>query len=131
MVIDCAGGAYLLALGDVCQLDAVVIVVEPYPRSAEVARRLLETMSDKGCSARVLVVANKIGTDEDLDAVRRLLPEVQIDVTVPLDSGVTDADVQGRALTDVAPSGPAATAIGGLAKMLVFGAQRPVARRGT
>lgn len=119
VLVDCAGGAYLVTLGDVCQLDAAVVVVEPYPRSAEVARRLIATLSEKASATRTVVVANKIGNDSDLEAVRRFLPQADIEFVVPLDPSVVDADARGLAPIDVAPEGPVVRACEAIAATLL------------
>ena len=72
-----------VARGDRSEIDALVVVVEPYPRSAEVARRLLEMAEAKGITRRV-VVANKVGGDDDMAVIRELLG-VEPDIVIPKD----------------------------------------------
>ena len=48
VIVDLGGGVMTVARGDKSQIDALVVVVEPYPRSAEVGRRLLEMAEAKG-----------------------------------------------------------------------------------
>lgn len=94
-----------VARGDDSQIDALVVVVEPYPRSAEVARRLLEMAEAKGITRRV-VVANKIADEEDLRAVRQFLG-VEPDIVIPDDASVAAADRAGASPVDYAPDSPA------------------------
>lgn len=91
--------------GDQSQIDALVVVVEPYPRSAEVGRRLLETAEANGITRRI-VVANKIADDEDLVALRGFLG-VEPDLVIPADRGVVGADRIGASPLDHDPTSPA------------------------
>lgn len=104
--------------GDQSQVDALVVVVEPYPRSAEVGRRLLETASQNGITRRV-VVANKIGDDEDLEALRRFLG-VEPDLVIPADRAVVDADRLGASPIDHDPASPAIGVLRRLASSLLL-----------
>lgn len=119
VLADCAGGIFVAGLGQPDVFDAAVVVVEPYPRAGEVARRLLTMFAAETPRTRVVVVANKIADEADLAAVRRFLPDVAIDVTVPLDPAVRRADAEGRAPFDVAPEGAAVRSVGTLAACLV------------
>lgn len=117
VLVDLGGGVMTVARGDQSQIDALVVVVEPYPRSAEVARRLLEMAAEKGVARRV-VVANKITGDEDLAAVRTLLG-VEPDVVIPDDGAVRGADRAGISPIDHDPRSPAMGALRDLASSLV------------
>lgn len=103
--------------GDESQIDALVVVVEPYPRSAEVGRRLLETAAANGITRRV-VVANKIGDAEDLEALRRFLG-VEPDLVIPADRAVVKADRVGASPFDHDPGSPAVGALRDLADSLL------------
>ncbi|MCA1671743.1 MAG: hypothetical protein LC799_05915 [Actinobacteria bacterium] len=105
VVVDLGGGVMTVARGDESQIDALVVVVEPYPRSAEVARRLLEVAAAKGITRRV-VVANKVADEEDLQAIRRFLG-VEPDIVIPEDAAVVAADRAGASPVDYAPNSPA------------------------
>ncbi len=106
-----------VARGDESQIDALVVVVEPYPRSAEVGRRLLEMAATKGISRRV-VVANKIAGPEDLVAIREWLG-VEPDIVIPEDRGVSGADRAGASPIDHAPDSNAVGALRRLATTLL------------
>lgn len=106
-----------VARGDDSQIDALVVVVEPYPRSAEVAKRLLEMADAKGITRRV-VVANKITGPEDLDAIRGWLG-VEPDIIIPDDTGVSGADKAGESPMDHAPNSDAVDALRELATSLM------------
>lgn len=106
-----------VARGDDSQIDALVVVVEPYPRSAEVARRLLEMAAEKGITRRV-VVANKVSGDDDLAAIREFLG-VEPDIVIPDDGGVRSADRVGESPIDHAPASEAVGALRELATSLL------------
>jgi len=106
-----------VARGDESQIDALVVVVEPYPRSAEVARRLLDMAEAKGITRRI-VVANKIADQADLDAVERFLG-VAPDLVIPEDSAVAAADRAGASPVDHDPRSPAVGVVRRLASALL------------
>ena len=106
-----------VARGDDSQIDALVVVVEPYPRSAEVGRRLLEMAAAKGITRRV-VVANKVAGPDDLDAIREWLG-VDPDIVIPEDRGVSSADRAGVSPMDHAPDSNAVGALRELAASLL------------
>ena len=107
VIVDLGGGVMTVARGDESQIDVLVVVVEPYPRSAEVARRLLAMAAEKGIDRRI-VVANRIAGREDLDAVERFLG-VAPDVVIPDDSAVAAGD----------PGSPAVGVVRELASLLL------------
>lgn len=117
MVVDLGGGVMTVARGDKSEVDALVVVVEPYPRSTEVGRRLLEMAAQKGITRRV-VVANKVEDEDDLDLIRELLG-VEPDLVIPDDRSVRAADREGTSPLDYDPGSPALGALRDLASTLV------------
>lgn len=117
VVVDLGGGVMTVARGDRTEIDALVVVVEPYPRSIEVARRLLDMAAQKGLDRRV-VVANKIEGPDDLSLIRDLLG-VEPDLVVPDDRSVRAADRSGESPLDYDPGSPALGALRHLASSLV------------
>lgn len=117
VIVDLGGGVMTVARGDESQIDTLVVVVEPYPRSAEVARRLLDMAAQKGIGRRI-VVANKIADAADLEAVERFLG-VAPDVVVPADSAVAAADRAGTSPVDHDPGSPAVGVVRHLASSLL------------
>ncbi|MGH9157651.1 MAG: hypothetical protein ACRD1K_17855 [Acidimicrobiales bacterium] len=116
VVVDLGGGVMTVVRGDQSQIDALVVVVEPYPRSAEVARRLLQTAEANGIGRRV-VVANKIADDEDLVALGRFLG-IEPDSVIPADGAVVAADRLGSSPVDHDPVSPAMGVLRQLASAL-------------
>ena len=117
VVVDLGGGVMTVVRGDESQIDALVVVVEPYPRSAEVGLRLLKTAEANGITRRV-VVANKVESDEDLEALRRFLG-VEPDLVIPADRAVLTADRVGASPIDHDRASPAVGVIRELASSLI------------
>lgn len=89
--------------------DVIVAVVEPTVKSFVTARRL-RRLADMPQAPRLVVMANKIQSADD---VGRVAEETGLEVvaSIPHDDAVVDADRNGAALVDHAPDGPAVTAI--------------------
>ena len=115
-----AGLGTLSRLGE-RKVDAVVLVVEPTPKSIEVATRAAALAREKSLG-RLLVVANRVGDAGDLAAVRAAFPDDQV-VGVPDDPAIVEAERRGLAPLDVAPGAPAVRALAELAETLVSAAR--------
>ena len=111
-----AGLGTLSRLGEK-KVDAVVLVVEPTPKSIEVATRAAALAREKSLG-RLVVVANRVGDAGDLAAVRAAFPDDQV-VGVPDDPAIVEAERRGLAPLDVAPGAPAVRALAELAETLV------------
>jgi CO dehydrogenase maturation factor len=103
------------------QADLVLVVTEPSAKSIDVARRAAGTASS---DAEVMVIANRVRDDDDLDAIRAELGEYEI-VVVPEDPAIVQADRDGRAPIDTDPDAPAVKVLIELADRL--GGREPVA----
>ena len=117
VVVDLGGGVMTVARGDKSEVDALVVVVEPYPRSTEVGRRLLQMAAEKGIDRRI-VVANKVAGDDDVALIRDLLG-VEPDLVIPLDTAVRAADREGASPVDYDGASPALGVLRDLATSLV------------
>ena len=106
-----------VARGDESEIDALVVVVEHYPRSAEVTRRLLDMAAQKNIGRRI-VVANKVADDQDLAFIRQFLA-VEPNVVIPVDGAVRTADRFGVSPIDHDRDSPAVGALRELATTLV------------
>jgi CO dehydrogenase maturation factor len=111
-----AGIGTLSRLGDQ-NVDAVVLVVEPTPKSIEVARRAAALAREKSLG-RLVVVANRVSDDGELAAVQAAFPHDRV-VGVPDDPAIVEADRQGLAPLDLAPDAPAVRAFVELAEALL------------
>ena len=98
-------------------IDVVVVVVEPTPRSIDVAQRAVALAAQRS-QGRVVVVANRVTSAEDVERIAIGLPGAEI-VVVPDDAAVMDADRRGVSPLDSAPDSPAVVAIVGLASRLL------------
>jgi CO dehydrogenase maturation factor len=85
------------------QADVVLIVVQPTAKSIDVGRRAVELASDRG--ARMIVVANRVRDDEDLDLIRAAVGDAEM-VVVPDEPAIALADREGRAAIDVDENAP-------------------------
>ena len=99
-------------------IDVVVVVVEPTPRSIDVAQRAVALAAQRS-QGRVVVVANRVTSAEDVERIAIGLPGAEI-VVVPDDAAVMDADRRGVSPLDSAPDSPAVVALVGLASRLLL-----------
>jgi CO dehydrogenase maturation factor len=97
------------------QIDVVVVVAEPSAKGIDVARRAAQTGASR---ARVIVVANRVREQADLDAMKAALGGHEM-IVVPEDAAIAHADREGLAPIDVDPDAPGVTALIGLAERLV------------
>lgn len=110
-----AGIGTLTRLGH-AQLDVVLVVVEPTPRSINVGQRAAE-LAVASRQGRVVVVANQVSSPDDEAVVRAAFPDEEIFI-VPADSAVVAADRLGLSPVDSAPHSPAVEALLALASTL-------------
>lgn len=110
-----AGIGTLTRLGDT-KVDAVVVVAEPTAKSLEVAARAT-ALAGELTSGPVVVVANRIASDADADAVREALRGRTV-LMVPDDPAIGAADRADRAPLDACPDAPAVHALVGVAELL-------------
>lgn len=99
--------------GDV---DVVLLVAEPTPKSIEVARRAADLAREKAVGTLV-VVASRVRDEEDVGAIRAVFPDEEL-VAVPYDDAIIAADRHGVSPLDHAPEAPAVRALQGLAESL-------------
>ncbi len=110
-----AGVGTVLRLQD-GQADVVVVVAQPTAKSIEVARRAIQVATRR--DHRVVVVANRVRDDADLDEIRAVVGDEQELVVVPDDPAIAEADRDGRAPIDVDSTAPGVRAIVALADRL-------------
>ena len=99
------------------RVDAVLVVVEPTPKSIEVGTRAADLAREKSLG-RVIVVASRIRDQDDLATVAKAFPDHEV-VPIPDDPAIVKADRDGVAPLDTAPDSPAVQALVGLAEGLV------------
>lgn len=120
VVVDMEAGLEHLSRGTERGVDTLVVVLEPYYKALETARRAAELGRELGVG-RVLGVANKVRGEEDRAAVRAYAAGHGIPLAgeVPFDEEVLRADREGRPPIDT-PEAPAVRAIEALATTLGF-----------
>jgi CO dehydrogenase maturation factor len=105
---DLEAGIGVLTRMETGSLDVVLVVANPTPKSIEVARRAAETAASRDIP--VLVVANRVSCDEDLEAIRSVLGEYDMAI-VPEDAVIARADAEGLAPIDLDDTSPGVRAI--------------------
>ncbi|MFN2608048.1 MAG: hypothetical protein ABR511_09150 [Acidimicrobiales bacterium] len=116
MVADFEAGVGTLTRLSEQRVDTVLVVVEPTPKSVEVGMRAVDLARERAVT-RVVVVANRLRGDADLEIVRSAFPGCEV-VGVPDDPKIVEADRKGVAPIDLAPDAPAVRALVGLAESL-------------
>src|SRR6185503_19457842 len=98
-VLDMEASIEHLTRGTVRNVDALLVITEPYYRSLETTGRVVPLALQLGLK-RVWVVANKVRSEREAAAVREYCARREFEIIgeVPFDESVTEADHQGRAL---------------------------------
>jgi CO dehydrogenase maturation factor len=119
-VLDMEASIEHLTRGTVRNVDALLVVTEPYYRSLETTGRIVPLARELGLK-RVWVIANKVRTEADEAAIREYCGRHGFEVVgvVPFDESVTAADQRGQALIDHAPSAPAVEAVAQVVDVLM------------
>ena len=110
-----AGIGTLTRLADAA-VDATIVVVEPTPRSIDVARRAVAVATERD-HGQVIVVANKVTDEDDRRRIHSAFDRFRI-VEVPADDAIDDADRLGVSPLDHAPDCPAVLALRELSDLL-------------
>ncbi len=94
--------------------DVLLVVANPTAKALEVARRALEIAGDL---AEVIILANRVRDDADLDAIKQVLGEREM-IVIPEDPVIAAADREGTAPIDLDLTSPGVAAIVKLAERL-------------
>jgi CO dehydrogenase maturation factor len=118
-VLDLEASPEHLSRGTTRNVDVLLLVVEPYYRSYETARRMAELAAELPIG-RVSVVANKLRRATDALAIEEYCERhgLPLDGRLPFSTAVLDADAAGIPLLDYDPDGPVVAAIGDVADRL-------------
>lgn len=116
VIADLEAGIGTLTRIEPGSIDIALVIAEPTEKSLDVAERARDLAIDKQVG-RVVVVASKVATESDLDAITDRFPGLDV-VAVPEDRAVMRADREGVALLDHAPDAAAVTALQRLADLL-------------
>ena len=127
-ILDMEASLEHLSRGTVRNVDALLVVVEPYYRSLMTAERIVPLARELGIG-HVWLVANKVRTGTDVSEIDDFATRHGIEVIgrVPFDEAVVEADRRGRSLIDHAPTGPAVVAIEALADRITNEIGEPAA----
>ena len=104
-------------------LDVAVLVVEPSAKSIDVARRAAAIIAERTIG-QLLVVANRVRAEEDLELIRAGLPGIET-VGIPDDPAIVQADREAHAPFETGPDGPGVQALAALALRLERWSRQP------
>lgn len=99
-------------------LDAVIVVVEPTPKSLEVGTRAADLAREESLG-RVIVVANRITSDEDAKQVQDAFGDQVEMVIVPHEPVIVQAERGGTSPLDLDPDAPGVAALASVADLLM------------
>lgn len=118
-ILDLEASPEHLSRGTTRHVDTLLLVVEPYYRSFETARRMAALASELPIG-RVGVVANKLRAPEDAQAIAEYCQRhgLALEGELPWSTQVLDADRAEVPLLDFDPSGPVVAAVAKLADKL-------------
>ena len=126
-ILDTEASPEHLRRGTAKYADALVTVVEPYYKSLETGRRMAALARELGLE-RVVLVANKIRDERELEAVREFADGNGLEIagTIPFDDGMPGAERAGASPLDFDPDMPAVAAIEEIsARLVANGAATP------
>lgn len=133
-LLDTEASPEHLTRGTAKYADVMLTIVEPYFKSLETGRRMAELGKGLGLK-RILLVANKVRDENELEAVREFAEKhgLEIAATVPYDEKLLEAERAEQAPLDFDPNSPAVQAIASIARALPAnggGSTAPVTSRG-
>jgi CO dehydrogenase maturation factor len=111
-VVDMEASPEHLSRGTARHADVLLLVAEPYYRALEAVGRLAALARELPIT-RVAVVANKVRSPEDADAIAAYCDRHSLEhiATVAWSDDVLDADRGGRSVLDAAPDSPVVRAV--------------------
>jgi CO dehydrogenase maturation factor len=115
VICDLEAGIGTVSRMEAGNADAVVVVANPTAKALEVARRAIEIAEDV---AEVVVLANRVRSDDDLQTIKDALGEDIEMIVIPEDPVIAEADRNGTAPIDLDPESPGVAAIIKLADRL-------------
>ncbi|MDQ6616889.1 MAG: P-loop NTPase [Actinomycetota bacterium] len=123
-ILDLEASPEHLSRGTTRHVDVLLLVVEPYFRSYETARRMAELAAELPIPL-VGVVANKLRRPDDGDAIAEFCDRHQLTLVgqMPWSDAALDGDRVGIPLLDFAPADPAVEAV---SKLVDFLLEEPV-----
>lgn len=113
VVCDLEAGIATVEKLEAGQVDVVLVVANPTGKALEVARRVIELVGD---AAEIVVVANRVRDESDLELIREVLGDERELFVIPEDDVIAAADREGSAPIDLDPDAPGVAAIVRLAE---------------
>lgn len=112
VLVDMEASPEHLSRGTAGDVDMMLLVTEPYYRSLETTARLA-ALAAQTAIAEVRVVANKLRSEADAEAVREFCRRhsLRLAAEIPWSEGAATADRAARPLIDTAPDDAAVQAI--------------------
>ena len=122
VIMDMEAGVEHLGRATAAAVDKLIVVMEPWRRAVETARRIDELARDIGVQS-VAVVGNKIRSQLEKEFLLSSLAGFQFLGFIPYDQALVDADVANRSLLDA--SQRITGEVTNIYQALVFPAQMP------
>lgn len=118
-IVDMEASLEHMKRGTSQHVDVMLAVVEPYYRSLEAAARFADLAKDLGIK-KILIIANKVKTEEDEKAIRQFCTKMKLDLRliIPFEDKVAEADLHGNSFIDYAPANGVINSITKLANEL-------------
>jgi CO dehydrogenase maturation factor len=119
-ILDLEASPEHLSRGTTRHVDVLFLVVEPYYRSYETARRMAALAAELPIT-RVGVIANKLRQPAHLDAIAEFCERhgLNLDGHLPWSEAVLDADLVGTPIFDYDADGPVVRAVDEVAEHLL------------
>lgn len=103
VVMDMEAGIEHLGRATARGVDRLIVVVEPGRRSIETAQQVQKLARDLGLT-KLAIVANKIRSDQDLEFLKKNLPDIPVLGYLPFDEKVIEADLTGKPPYELSPA---------------------------
>lgn len=103
VILDMEAGLEHLGRSTAAAVDALIVVVEPGRRSIQTAQAVQRLAHDIGIE-RILVAGNRVRGPQDEASITAGLPGAEILGFLPYSPEAIEADLQGRAIFEAAPT---------------------------
>lgn len=103
VVMDMEAGIEHLGRATARGVDRLIVVVEPGRRSIETAQQVQKLAKDLGLT-KLAIVANKIRSEQDLEFLKKNLPDIPVLGYLPFDEKVIEADLTGKPPYELSPA---------------------------
>ncbi len=99
IILDMEAGIEHLTRGTAEAVDRLIVVVEPGRRSVETARSINRLAVELGIR-HLSIVGNKVRGQQDIQFLKKLLPDYEFLGFVPYDQAIVDADLAGGGILE-------------------------------